>query len=475
MTMTLTSPSVRADSIISQPRRFEHSDGAIGTLEAILDGAVLLPGDAAYDEARLIRNRLHNRLPAIIVQVASAEDVAQAVRFARDFDLRIAVRSGGHSFSGHSVIDDGLVIDLRNLNAVSVDAERKTAKAQAGATSAILAAAAQPYGLALSTGDVPSVALGGLTLGGGIGWMVREQGLTIDNLISVELVTADAEIIRASADENPELFWALRGGGGNFGVVTEFEYRLHEAGTVLAGLIALPATADAIRNYAEWAKQAPNAMTTITYIMQAPPAPFVPEPFVGQVCAMVIACYTGDAEQGQTLLDGLRQVAPPLFEFVAPMPYPAIYAFTEDGTYPTRELARSMFMDELPDEVIDAVLDAMANASPTSLVQLRVLGGRMAEVPAEATAFAHRDKPFLLVVARMWEDGEGAQETAWVLDLFGRIQPHGRGVYANFTQDEANRIREAYPAGTYDRLAAVKREYDPGNVFAMNLNVQPKA
>ena len=475
MTMTVSSPLTTRALTSLETRSFEHSDGAIRSLEAVLDGRVILPGDKAYDESRQIRNMGIDRFPAIIVQVAAAGDVAQAVRFARDYDLRIAVRSGGHSFSGHSVIDGGIVIDLRNLSAITIDPRTRIARVQPGATSAMLAAAAQVHSLALSTGDVSSVAVGGLTLGGGIGWMVREQGLTIDNLRSVQMVSAESEIIRASASENPDLFWALRGGGGNFGIVTEFEFQLHEVGTVLAGALALPPTPEALRGYAEWAMKAPNAMTTITYILPAPPAPFVPAEMVGEVVMFVIACYTGDAQEGQAVLDGLRQVATPLFEMVAPMPYPAIYDFTQEGTLRTREASRSLFMRELPDDVIEAIVATISSMSPTSMIQLRVLGGRMAEVPPVETAFAHRTSPYVLTIVRGWQEGEGAADTDWVNSFFERVRGYSTGVYANFTQNEDHRVGEAYPPETYRRLAEVKQNYDPSNVFAMNLNIRPDA
>ena len=473
MTTIAAGPLSATDIALNPVSAFEHSDESIRSLEAVLDGRVLLPIDAEYDDNRRIRNTGIDRRPAIIVQAASAMDVAHAVLFARDYDLRIAVRSGGHSFSGYSVIDGGIVIDLRNLNSVEIDPVKKVAKVGPGATSAMLGAAAQVHGLALSTGDVSSVGIGGLTLGGGIGWMVRQQGLTIDNLISVQLVTADAEVIHASVYENADLFWALRGGGGNFGIVTQFEFRMHEVGTVLTGAIALPLTADVLRGYAAWANSAPDAMTTIAYILPAPPAPFVPANLVGELVVLVMPCYTGDPADGQALLDGLRSVATPMFELIAPMPYPAIYDFTADGTVPTREASRSMFLGALPDEVLDAIVESMAGASPASMIQLRVLGGQMARVPVDETAFAHRTQPYILTIVRGWQDGDDAAEAAWVDASFARVRSYGRGVYSNFTVNEAHRINDAYPEATYRRLAEVKRVYDPTNVFAMNLNIAP--
>jgi FAD/FMN-containing dehydrogenase len=467
MTMTIPSPSNVAvlDGMIE----------AVRTLENAIDGRVLLPGDADYDEARLIRLITEDSFPGIIIQVASAADVATAVRFARQRDMVFSVRSGGHSFSGHSTNNGGVVIDLRNLNAVVVDPETRTARAQPGATSAVLGAAAAEHGLAISTGDTSSVALGGLTLGGGIGWMAREQGLTIDNLLSVEMVTAEGEIIRASKVEHAGLFWALRGGGGNFGIVTEFELQLHRVDTVLAGLVALPPTADVIKRYAEWASAAPDQLTTITFLMQAPPAPFVPAEAVGKLAFIVLICYTGPIADGEALVQELRNIAQPVFELVAPMPYPAIYAFSEQGVHRTREVARSMFMNELPDDFLEAVVDAMSRATPIYAVQLRTLGGQMARIPAGESAFAHRDRKYLFTLIGQWPEGDdGTDAKQWVYGLYNQVNCYAKGAYVNFLQSEPERVREAYPAGTYERLVEVKRRYDPDNVFSRNTNVKPR-
>jgi hypothetical protein len=471
-TQTLSS---REQAVSATPNRFEASDEAVKVFRRILRGRVILPGDEGYDENRQLRMKAIDRRPAMIVQAANAADVAQAVRFARDFDLTISVRSGGHSFAGHSTNDNGIVIDLRNMKNMVIDPDRKVARAQPGLTSAELGAQAQAFGLALSTGDTSSVALGGLVLGGGIGWMARKQGLTIDNLLSAEVVTADAEVVTASPDENPDLFWAIRGGGGNFGIVTEYELQLHDVGMVLGGVIALPATREAVRGYLDWAMKAPDEMTTITPLMKAPPAPFVPADEVGRVSLLVVFCYTGDLAEGEVLLDGLRAVATPRFEFVSPMPYPAIYAFTEEGTHRALEAARSVFLKEMPDEIIDATLEAMEQASPTTMVQLRVLGGQVARTGKGDTAFAHRDKPYLWTAVRQWtEDDDAGAEAGWVYDLFEHVQPYGTGVYVNFLIDEPGRIGDAYPMETYQRLADVKLRFDPQNVFSQNQNVKPR-
>jgi FAD/FMN-containing dehydrogenase len=467
MTMTLSTPTLP----VSTPRSTIRQ--SVQDLASRLEGRVILPGDPDYEEARQVYNRSYSRFPAMIVQAASTDDVARAVRFARANELTLAVRSGGHGFAGQAVNNGGLVIDLRFMDGLSIDPERRIARAQPGVTSRKLGETAQQYGLALSTGDTSSVALGGLTLGGGIGWMVRKQGLTIDNLISAEMVTADGRVVRASAGENPDLFWAMRGGGGNFGIVTELEYQLHEVGTVYGGLIGLPLTREVLRAYSDYARNAPDELTTITMIMAAPQAPFVPEEVVGRPAVIVVACYAGDPSQGERVVEPIRAIANPLFEFLAPMPYVSIYDFTEEETKPGPFMARSLFLEDMPDDVLDSLVDAMAEAGPLSAIQLRPLGGRMAEIPEDATAFAHRKAGYMLAVLGIWEEGNPADaEVAWTQQVFDSLASRSSGVYVNFLQAEPSRVREAYPATTYRRLAEVKRIYDPANVFAGNVNIE---
>jgi FAD/FMN-containing dehydrogenase len=304
--------------------------------------------------------------------------------------------------------------------------------------------------------------------------MVRKQGLTIDSLLSAEVVTAEGHIVRASETENPDLFWAIRGGGGNFGIVTEFEFQVHEVGTVLAGLIGLPATPYVLRRYADLAKEAPEELSTICFLMPAPPAPFVPADAVGQLTFMVMLCYTGDLAEGEKAVAPLRQIADPMFELVAPMPYPAIYDFTQDGSLRARDFNHSQFMDEMPDEAIQAFLDAMALANPLSFIQIRTLGGQMARVSSGETAFAHRDANYLVAIVGMWEDDAARdQAVRWVDDVFAKVRPFGDGTYVNFIQYETDRLGDAYPPATLSRLAQVKRRYDPENVFSQNQNVRP--
>jgi len=457
--------------------RARITSGAIGALRDRVYGDVILPDDPRYDAARRVLNVTVDRYPALIVRAADAYDVILGIEFARDHDLPLAVRSGGHSASGLSTTNDGVVVDLSRMNAIDIDPEHATAHVQPGATSADLAGHAQPYGLALSTGDSATVGVGGLTLGGGIGWLVRAHGLTIDNLRAVEVATADGRLLTASADEHADLFWALRGGGGNFGIATRFEFQLRPVGTVLGGVLILPASREVIEGYLAYAPQADERLTTIADLMRVPPLPFVPEEQHGELAFVVMVCFVGPADEGQRALEPLCALATPIAEMVAPLPYPEMFAFTEAGTVPHGSALRAGFADTLPPDAIDAMLAAMENpTSPLGIVQLRGLGGEMARVPADATAFAHRDRALFVAIVNVWMDPaeDAAMHRAWVTRLWDAIRPAASGTYVNFLDDDGEeRIHEAYPDATFRRLAEVKRTYDPDNVFRLNQNIPP--
>lgn len=448
-------------------------------LKARLSGEVILPGDEKYDEARRTPNLNIDRRPAIVVRPQTSADVAEAIKFAKSRELGLAVKSGGHSVAGYTVLDDALLIDLSNFKKVTIDPERRTARVQPAATSGELAAPAHAYGLALTTGDVSTVGIAGLTLGGGIGFMARKYGLTIDNLLSVELVTAEGEVIRASKDEHTELFWALRGGGGNFGIVTEFEFQLAPVGQVYGGALILPATVENLRKYVDYATSAPDELTTITNIMAAPPAPFIPEERVGELIMMVLVVYAGDIEEGARVMQPLRDIAEPVADLVGPMPYPVIYDFTEPATHPHFSHVRSMFSHGISTEALANVIEVMGRStSPMNMAQLRPLGGAFSRVPVEDTAFAHRDKDFFFAALGLWMDpaDDRAVHQAWTEELWGAVKSERDGVYVNFLGDEGRgRIGEAYPSDTYARLAQLKAQYDPENVFSANQNVRPVA
>jgi hypothetical protein len=456
----------------------EFADAQLADLGSRLLGRLILPADADYDEARTTVNITGGpRWPRAVVRAADADDVAEAVVFARRHSLPLAVRSGGHSIPRLSVVDGALVIDLSQMKRVVVDPAARIARVQPGATSGDLAGPAQAHGLALSTGDTHSVGMGGLTTGGGIGFMLRTQGLTIDNLLSAQVVTAAGDIVTASAEEHPDLFWAIRGGGGNLGVVTEFTYRLHPVGQIIGGELLLPATREVIRGYLDYTVSAPDDLTTIASIMHAPPAPHVPPQHVGALVFSVIACWTGAPEDGEQALAPLRALGTPFADAIGPMPYPDIYQFTAHQALPHAASIRMTFADELSDGALDAALDAMRRAtSPYSLFHVRGLGGAMARVPEDATAFAHRRRRFFVAIIGLWLDPaeDAAPHQTWTEALWRVIRPEGQGVYVNFLDNEGpDRVRDAYPPATYARLAEIKRRYDPGNLFRFNQNVPP--
>ena len=449
----------------------------LASLTARLRGAVTVPGDAGYDDARQVANARIDRRPAAIARPADGAEVARVVSFARDAGMPLAVRGGGHGLAGHGVglADGALVVDLSAMKAITVDLARGMATAEGGVLAGEYVRATFARGLATPLGDTPTVGLGGLTLGGGLGWLARKHGLTIDDLLSVELVTADGSLVRASAGEHPDLFWALRGGGGNFGIATRFEYRTHPVGTILGGALVLPGTRDVLRSHVPIAASAPDELTTIAMLMAAPPLPFVPAEHHGRLALIVMLVHAGEIEAGQAALAPYRSVAAPLGEAVAPMPYPAIFELGgPEGRMAS--VQRSMFLPALDDAAIDAVLDFMGRrSSPMAMVQVRVLGGAMARVPADATAFAFRDQPVMVTIITPFHDpAEGPAHEAWTQGLFDVLRPSATGVYSNFLDDEGPaRVREAYPGLTYHKLAQVKRSYDPDNVFSANQNIVP--
>ncbi|HMQ34007.1 MAG TPA: FAD-binding oxidoreductase [Chloroflexaceae bacterium] len=461
------------------PRRRAHPHDQLQSLRAQLSGELITSAHPDFDAARRLRFINIDRRPLAIVRASGAQDVAAAVRYAGTHNLPLAVRSGGHSLAYHSVVDDGVVVDLSGMKRVHIDPVARTARVQPGATSGDLAGAAHAHGLALSTGDTHSVGMGGLTTGGGIGLMVRQHGLASDNLLAAHVVTADGAIVTASADEHPDLFWAIRGGGGNVGIVTEFTYRLAPVAQILGGMLFLPATREVIRGYLEYALAAPDELTTIADVMRAPPAPFVPAERVGELVLSILVCWTGDEADGQRALAPLRALAAPVAEAIGVMPYPAIYDLTAEAAGPHGKAIRSMFADQFSDAALDAVLAAMERASsPYSVVEFRALGGALARVGAAETAFAHRERRYFFAIIGLWFDAaeDPAVHNAWTEALWRIVRPEGAGVYVNFLEDEgAERVRDAYPPATFTRLAEVKHRYDPRNLFRLNQNVPPRA
>jgi FAD/FMN-containing dehydrogenase len=449
---------------------------SIPELRAALLGEVIEPDDPEYESARLVVNAAVDRRPAVIVRPADSADVALAVSLARADEMELAVRGAGHSFAGHGTTDGGMVLDMSNMRALHVDPQRRIAWAQAGLTAGEYTAEAARHGLTTGFGDTGSVGIAGLTLGGGIGWLVRKHGLTIDDLLAVELVTADRERLQVDAGRHPDLFWALRGGGGNFGVVTRLKYRLHEIDTILGGLLVLPASSEILGSFIAAAGAAPDELSTIAILARLPALPFVAAEHHGRLALMVRVAYAGDLDCGQQALAPLRGLATPLADAVTPIPYRQMYA--AEGPDPARVwlATRSMFLDELGARAAETIFERMhAQPSATTAVQIRVLGGAMARVPADASAFAHRDRTMMVTfVANHQDVDQAASHEAWVADSLAALRPAARGVHVSFLGDEGiARIHDAYPADAYNRLAAIKRRYDPTNLFRVNQNIAP--
>jgi FAD/FMN-containing dehydrogenase len=444
-------------------------------LRAAVDGRVVTPEDAGYDQARTLFYGGFDQRPAAIIRPADAAQVARVVDLARDGGLELAVRAGGHSTAGHSLSDGGIVLDLSELTGIEVDPEARTAWAQAGLTTGAYTAAVQAHGLVTGFGDTASVGIGGLTLGGGVGYLVRKHGLTIDSLLAAEVVTADGRILEIDDERHPDLFWAIRGGGGNFGVATRFQFRLHPLDGIVGGMLLLPATAQVIADFMAAAEAAPEELSGIANVMPAPPMPFVPADRHGQLVIMAMLCWAGDAEAGQRALAPFRTLAEPIADLLQPMPYAGMFP-PEEGEFHPTAVAHTMFMDAVDLPMADTIVERLeASDAPVRAVQLRVLGGAMARVPADATAFAHRDSRIMANVAAFY-DGPADRERrqAWVDGVAAALHQSDDGAYVNFLGDEGpDRVREAYPGSTWDRLVQVKRRYDPGNLFRRNQNIPP--
>jgi len=452
------------------------TDISIPQLRADLNGQVITPEDPGYDETRTVFYGGFDRRPALIVRARDASDFSRVVMLARERNLELAIKSGGHSVAGHSTTDGGILLDLSEMKNIEIDVERRTAWAQAGLTAGEYSAAVGAHGLATGFGDTGSVGIGGITLGGGVGYLVRKHGLTIDDLLAAEVVTADGKLRRVDAESHPDLFWAIRGGGGNFGVATRFHYRLHEVDTIVGGMLILPATPEIIASFVAEAEAAPEKLSTIANVMPAPPMPFVPSEHHGQLIIMALLCYAGPTDAGERAVAPFRALAEPIADMVKPMPYPEIYP-PDEGAYHPTAVARTMFVETIDRSVAQTIVEYLrASDASMRVAQIRVLGGAMARVPAEATAFAHRNSRIMVNVAAFYEGPEDrAVREAWVTDFAGVLRREGDGgAYVGFLGEEGEaRTREAYPGSTWERLAELKARYDPTNLFRLNQNVPP--
>jgi len=448
---------------------------SIPDLRAAITGPLITPEDAEYDAARTVFVGGVDKHPAVIVRVADATDVARVVAVARETGLELAVRSGGHSNGALGMSEGGIVIDLRDLQSLDIDVDGRTAWAGAGLTAGEYSKAAGAHGLATGFGDTGSVGIGGITTGGGIGYLVRKFVLTIDDLLAVEIVTAAGEILEADAEHHQDLFWAIRGGGGNFGVVTRFRFRLHDVPGIVGGMLLLPATPDVIAGFIAAAEAAPEELSTIANVMPAPPMPFVPEAHHGKLSIMALLCYAGDAEAGQEAMAPFRALATPIADMIHPMQYPEIYPPDSDEYHPTAAV-RTMFIDRVDRTVAETIVEQLGGANAQMAVaQLRVLGGAMARVSSDATAFAHRKSRIMANLAAIYGDpADRDRLEGWVSRFADRLRQDDHGAYVNFLGIEGDeRVRAAYPGATWDRLVDIKRRYDPTNLFRLNQNIPP--
>jgi FAD/FMN-containing dehydrogenase len=446
-------------------------------------GRLISANNSDYDTARAVWNGAIDRRPRLIARCIGTTDVIGAVRFAREHDLEIAIRGGGHNVAGTAVCDDGIVIDLSAMRAVRVDPAERRAWVQGGALWGDVDHETQAHGLATTGGIVSHTGVAGLTLGGGIGWLMRKHGLTIDNLLAVDVVTVEGKVLRASEDEHPDLFWAVRGGGGNFGVVTSFEFRLHSVGpTVLAGPIIWDANdaAEVLRFYRDFIRDAPDELGTVVRFGTAPPLPVIPENLHWRPVVMVGTCYGGPIADGERRLRPLRKCRTPLLDLVEPRPYVGLQsALDSTVVHGWNYYWKSSHLPELRDDLIDVIVEhAFSFSSPRSYVAMFHLKGAVSRVGEGATAFGNRQTSHAITVDGVWRPGEnfGDRDTAWAREFFAALGRFREGVYVNFLggDEEPDRVREAYGDSVYDRLVDVKTTYDPDNVFHYNQNIRPR-
>jgi FAD/FMN-containing dehydrogenase len=440
-----------------------------------IDGRVLTPWDDAYDDARAVFAAHVDARPALIARVSGPDDIARLIAHARETGCELAVRGGGHSPGGHGVCDGGVVIDLSALRSFELDPARRTAWAGAGLTAGGFTVAAGEHGLATGFGDTGSVGISGITLAGGIGYLVRKHGLTVDNLLAAEIVTADGRLRRADPETEPDLFWALRGGGGNFGVVTRLKYRLEPVDAVVAGLLVLPATPAVVTGFVAEAQSAPDELSTIANVMPAPPLPFVPEDLHGSPVVMATMVYAGDVNAGERAVAPFRALAVPVADLLRPMKYPEM--FPDQPGNRLGRVTHTMLARSVAERQAETIIERTGESSAlVAACEIRALGGAMARVPVHATAFAHRQSRVMINVQAMYDpsSSERSEHTAWARGVAAELDDGDPGAYAGFLADEAEeRVRAAYPGETWERLAAVKAVYDPDNVFRRNQNIAP--
>lgn len=463
-------------------RRATLSEDAVAEFRQSLQGRLLTADDAAYDEARKVWNGMIDKHPAMIARCAGPGDVIAAVDFAREQALLVSVRGGGHNVVGRAVCDDGLVIDLSQMQGVSVDLVERTVRAQGGATLGDIDRETQPSGLAVPVGLVTATGIAGLTLHGGMGWLTRRYGLTLDNLLSVDIVTADGRLQRASESENADLFWAVRGGGGNFGIVTAFEFRAYPVGPdVWFSVVVYPVSqaADVLRFVRDYVGEAPEELGVLATLWSAPDEAFVPREYRGTPAIIVLSCYSGPLERGEEVLRPLRRMGRPVGDMSGPRPFLDVQKFF-DADYPNGMLYywKSVYLHDLSDEVIDAIVSGAAGRpSPLTSLDIWFLEGAANRVPADKTAYAWRDVKYGLAIESNWTDPEQSNTNiAWTREVFEDMQRFSRGTYLNFPgfMEDADRLLQGAYEQNYERLRAIKAMYDPENLFHGALNIEPR-
>jgi FAD/FMN-containing dehydrogenase len=458
-------------------------EATLADLRAAVAGEVITPGEAHYDVARQVWNGAIDRHPAVIARCTGTADVVTTLEFARSEGLPLAVRGGGHNVAGFGTCDNGLVLDLSPMKGVRVDTAARTVRAQGGVLWGELDRETQAFGSATTGGLVTTTGIGGFTLGGGIGWLMRRHGLAADNLLSADVVTADGAVMTTSFDSDPELLWALRGGGGNFGVVTSFEYALHPVGpTVIGGAVFHPAekAGDLLRFYVDWTRDLPDELTTMMAFLSGPPEPFIPTERQGSPLAAVAVCHTGDPADADQALGPLRAFGEPVADVIGPMPYTALQGMFDHSAPPgMRTYWKTAYLDDLDQAGIDELAEQAAGLHdlfPLSVVHLHHLEGAVRHQPAGGAAFGHRDHRFVLnLISTCADPDDDARHVSWVRGAWDAMQKHSTGApYLNFLGDEGpDRVRDAYGKQAYDRLVEVKRRYDPDNVFRINQNIDP--
>jgi FAD/FMN-containing dehydrogenase len=437
-------------------------------------GRVVQPADVDFDKLREVALGGIDKRPGLILRPKTTDDVVAAVNYARDGGRELAVRSGGHSGAGHSTTEGGLVIDLRDLKRLDIDVGAKTAWAETGLTAGEVSQAVTEKGLAIGFGDAATVGIGGIVTGGGVGYLSRKHGLTIDSVLAAEVVTADGKVHTVDANHEPDLFWAIRGGGGNFGIVTRFKFKLNPLPAFTGGMMALPATAETIDGFVKAAKEAPVELSTIANIMPAPPMPFLPKEWVGKLIILAMLAYSGDDAAAQDALKPFRALAKPLADFVKPGPYMQMFP-PEDPNYKPIATYRNAYLSIRPG-IGKTVIDQINAIQGMRVIQIRVLGGAIDKVANDATAYGHRNHEAMAQIVSFYDGtpADKAEKQKWIDGFAAALDTVDGAAYVNFVGDEgAARVRDAYPKATYERLRKIKKQYDPNNLFRLNQNIPP--